>query len=240
MDLNQPDTFLSRLSLGGLYSSSLMERGNIFPVPGPRFSRLADGAGALPPRPAHTPVTLPVCHCAPARRDGTRGCGGVAARACRHRPFARRGRGPAWRRVLPGPAAAWLRGAGRAERSARYPSRRGQLKKQTIRLCQLRARALPTMPRAPGAAAAAALGTGLGWRPGPPRPDPGCGVTPRSGKLRDSQSGQSRAGGGKLPARGRTPNYKPGPAGRKRRDAPQEAGYGDAAVALRRSRPGRP
>lgn len=58
--LNQPDTFLSRLSLGGLYSSSLMERGSI--LPGPQRARPAgqpNGAGALPPPPAHTPVTLP-------------------------------------------------------------------------------------------------------------------------------------------------------------------------------------
>lgn len=52
--LNQPDTFLSRLSLGGLYSSSLMERGSIFPAAGPRRAGpagRAGGAGALPGRP---------------------------------------------------------------------------------------------------------------------------------------------------------------------------------------------
>lgn len=52
------------------------------------------------------------------------------------------------------------------------------------------------MPGAPGTAAAAALGTGLARRPGPPRPVAGCGVTPRSGKLRGGQSCPSRARGG--------------------------------------------
>lgn len=53
--LNQPDTFLSRLSLGGLYSSSLMERGSIFPAAEPRRAGpagRAGGSGALPSRPS--------------------------------------------------------------------------------------------------------------------------------------------------------------------------------------------
>lgn len=202
----------------------------MFPAPGPRRARRAGGAAALPPAGPHASHTSGLRLRAAAAHGAA---GGVAERACR-RGGGRAGRG--CRRVPPGPGAVWAprcRSQGRA-RAARAGAANGKTKPGSR--TGILVRAPLAMPGAPGTAAAAALRPGLGRRSGPPRPGPGCGVPPRPGNLCDSQC---RAAGG-LPARGSTPNYNPRPAGRKRRDAPQEAGYGGAAVALRRSRLGHP